>query len=39
MADQTNTFVWIAIFVIIGAIVNSTGIVIIFKYRKWAEKA
>jgi zinc transporter ZupT len=34
----TNTFVWIAIFAILSAVVNAVGILTIFKYRKWAEK-
>lgn len=38
MSDQPNTFIWIAIFSIIAAIVNGTGILIIFKFRDWAEK-
>lgn len=39
MADNNTTFLWIAVFAILAAIVNSFGILILFKYRKWAEKA
>lgn len=36
---MSNTFIWIAMFAIGAAIVNSLGIFVIFKYRKRAEKA
>lgn len=38
MTDQSNTFIWIAVFAIIAAIINGTGILIIFRFREWAEK-
>lgn len=34
-----STFAWIAIFAISAAIVNGIGIWVIFKNRKWADKA
>ncbi|MBN2611889.1 MAG: ZIP family metal transporter [Bacteroidales bacterium] len=39
MSVSSDTFIWIAVFAIIAAIVNGIGILIIFKYKKWAEKA
>jgi len=36
---MANTFLWIAIFAISAAIVNSLGILTILKYKKFAEKA
>jgi zinc and cadmium transporter len=39
MSAESNTFIWIAVFAIIASIVNGFGILIIFKYREWAEKA
>jgi len=38
MGEQ-NTFIWIAVFAILAALVNGLGIIAIYKYRKWAEKA
>jgi len=38
MGEQ-NTFIWIAAFSILAALVNGLGILAIFKYREWAEKA
>lgn len=37
MASQT--FMWIAGFALVAAVVNTLGILAIFKYRQWAEKA
>ncbi|MFN2396696.1 MAG: ZIP family metal transporter, partial [Bacteroidales bacterium] len=39
MYVQSDTFIWIAVFAILAAIVNGLGILILFKYKKWAEKA
>ncbi len=39
MSVHSNIFLWIAVFAVIAAAVNGIGIIIIFKYRKWAEKA
>jgi len=39
MIGQSDTFMWIAVFAILAAIINSLGILILFRYRKWAEKA
>lgn len=36
---ETDTFIWIAGFAFLAALVNSLGILAIFKYREWAEKA
>jgi len=36
---MSNTFIWISVFAILAALVNSLGILAIFKYKKWAEKA
>jgi len=36
---QLSTFAWIAIFATGAAVVNGIGIWVIFKNRKWAEKA
>jgi zinc transporter ZupT len=36
---ELSTFSWIAIFAIGAALVNSVGILAIFKYKNWAEKA
>jgi zinc and cadmium transporter len=37
--NSLSTFAWIAIFSISAAIVNGIGILVIFKNRKWAERA
>ncbi|HEY59203.1 MAG TPA: ZIP family metal transporter [Anaerolineae bacterium] len=39
MFEFSRTFVYIAGFALIAALVNGVGILTIFKYRKWAEKA
>lgn len=39
MFNDSHTFLWMAVFAILSAIVNSLGIFAIVKYRKWAEKA
>jgi len=39
MTGQSGNFIWIAVFAIFAAIINSLGILILFRYRKWAEKA
>ncbi|NIQ04470.1 MAG: ZIP family metal transporter [Candidatus Korarchaeota archaeon] len=39
MFDLSSTFTWIAGFAILSAIVNGLGILAIFRYRTWAEKA
>lgn len=39
MLDLSNTFLWISGFALAAAVVNGTGIIAIFKYRAWAEKA
>jgi len=36
---MSNTFLWIAIFAISAAVINTLGILTILKYRKFAEKA
>jgi len=36
---ENDTFIWIAGFAFFAALVNSLGILTIFKYREWAEKA
>jgi zinc and cadmium transporter len=33
-----NSFIWIASFAIAAALVNTLGILAIFKYRKWAQR-
>lgn len=38
MTDKPDTFLWIAIFAIVAAIVNGSGIFLIFRFREWAEK-
>jgi len=35
----SNTFVWIATFAVLAAVVNGIGILAIYKHKKWAEKA
>lgn len=35
---ETGTFVWIAIFAIAAAVVNSIGILVILKKRSWTER-
>jgi zinc and cadmium transporter len=37
--NSQHTFLWIAFFAVGAAIVNSIGILVIYKNRKWAEKA
>ncbi|MBN1788869.1 MAG: ZIP family metal transporter [Bacteroidales bacterium] len=39
MFVHDSTFIWIAIFAILAAIVNGLGMFILFKFRTWAEKA
>lgn len=36
---NTTTFLWIAIFAVLAAIINTLGILAIHKFRKWAEEA
>ncbi len=38
MAENDN-FIWIAVFSLLAALVNGLGILAIFKFREWAEKA
>ena len=35
MSDN-NTFLWIALFAILAAIINGLGIFILYRYRNWA---
>jgi len=37
--SDSDNFIWIAVFAILAAIVNSLGIFILFKFKSWAEKA
>jgi len=39
MAVDSNTFIWITVFAILAAIINGFGILILHKFRGWAEKA
>ena len=39
MFKFSSTFIYIAIFALVSALVNSFGIFAIFKYKEWAEKA
>lgn len=39
MTDNSGIFIWIAVFAILAAIINTLGILILFKFRSWAEKA
>ncbi|MFD1588933.1 ZIP family metal transporter [Halorientalis brevis] len=38
MVTVTSTFVWIAGFALVAAVVNGAGIFTIFRYRSWAEQ-
>lgn len=38
MFEFSQTFIWVASFAIAAAVVNSLGILAIFKYREWAER-
>jgi zinc and cadmium transporter len=38
MTPESNIFIWIAVFAILAALINGLGILILFKFRKWAEK-
>ncbi|MDD2247181.1 MAG: hypothetical protein PHC39_08935 [Proteiniphilum sp.] len=38
MSDN-NTFLWIALFAILAAIINGLGIFILYRYRDWAIKS
>ena len=33
-----NTFIWIAVFAVLAAVINGIGILAIYKNKKWAEK-
>ncbi len=35
---MSDTFVWVAVFAILSAVINAAGIFAIIKYKKWAEK-
>lgn len=37
--SDSDNFIWIAVFAILAAIVNSLGILVLFKFKNWAEKA
>jgi ZIP family zinc transporter len=37
--SENNTFIWIAGFSLLAALVNGLGIIAIFRFREWAEKA
>jgi len=37
--NESNIFIWIAIFAILSIIVNGLGILAIYRYKGWAEKA
>jgi zinc and cadmium transporter len=39
MTDLSGTFIWIAVFAILAALINTLGILVIFKFRQWAENA
>lgn len=39
MNGPNDNFLWIAAFAIFAAVVNVAGILLIFRYKKWAEKA
>ena len=39
MFEFSDTFIYIASFALISALINGLGILAIFKYREWAEKA
>ncbi|MBN2275872.1 MAG: ZIP family metal transporter [Bacteroidales bacterium] len=39
MTADSNTFIWILVFAILAAIINGVGILILHKFREWAEKA
>jgi len=39
MFEFSDTFIYIASFALISALINGVGILAIFKYREWAEKA
>jgi zinc and cadmium transporter len=38
MTEKPDTFIWIAVFAIVAAVVNGAGILVIFRYKNWAEK-
>jgi zinc and cadmium transporter len=38
MAVESNTFLWIAVFAILSALVNGVGIFLLHFHRKWAER-
>ncbi|MBD3319466.1 MAG: zinc/iron permease [Chitinivibrionales bacterium] len=39
MPENHPTFMWVAVFAVLSALVNAAGIVAIVKYRSWAQKA
>src|SRR6056297_3615338 len=38
MFNLSQTFIWVASFAVVAAIINGLGIFAIFKHRKWAER-
>lgn len=39
MSDSSHTFLWVAVFAVLSALVNAVGILAIVRYRIWAQKA
>jgi len=39
MTGDSDTFIWITVFAILAAIINGIGILILHKFRLWAQKA
>ena len=37
--NESNIFIWIASFAILSTVINSFGILAIYRYKEWAEKA
>ncbi|MEA2005254.1 MAG: zinc/iron permease [Acidobacteriota bacterium] len=37
--NESNIFIWIASFAVLSTIVNGFGILAIYRYKEWAEKA
>jgi zinc transporter ZupT len=39
MTGDPDTFLWISVFAVLAAVINGVGILLLHKYREWAQRA